>query len=141
MTQISLGLTFIRPNSVLNLMPCWMTQISLGLTFIRPNSVLISRVPCWGTMRKSPSLLYMALLDMDLLQVNTCTAIPCLVLLSPAPATVLSPSTQSTCSEPGRSKGFHLIWFGLGGWSVHWVVRNLWLYGRKGWCFTEGRIL
>ena len=51
-----------------------------------PNSVVMSRVPCWGTMRKSPSLLYIALLVMDTLHVNTCTAIPCLVLLSPAPA-------------------------------------------------------
>ena len=51
-----------------------------------PNSVVMSRVPCWGTMRKSPSLLYIALLVMDTLHVNTCTAIPCLVLLSPAPS-------------------------------------------------------
>ena len=95
-------------------MPCWMTQISLGLTFIltthsllspcyneltyRPNSVLISRVPCWGTMRKSPSLLYMARLDMDLLQVNTCTAIPCLVLLSPAPAVTKTTFSQLSTS-------------------------------------------
>ena len=58
------------------------------------------------------------------------------------PAIVLRPSTQSTCSEPaGMLKGFHLIWFGLGGWSDHWVVRNFWLYGWNGWCFTEGRIL
>ena len=52
----------------------------------RPNSVFTSRVPCWGTMRKSPSLLYIARLVMDLLQAYTWTAIPCLDLLSPAPA-------------------------------------------------------
>ena len=109
-----------------------------------PNSVVMWSSPCWGTMRKSPSLLYMARLFMELLHVYTWTAIPCLVLLSPAPvihhrrhylscsvvsigspATVWRPSTQSTLSFLGISKGFHLIWFGFGGWSLHFVVRNL----------------
>ena len=109
-----------------------------------PNSVVMSSSPCWGTMRKSPSLLHMARLFMELLHVYTWTAIPCLVLLSPAPvihqrrlyvsyvivsirspATVWRPSIQSTLSFLGISKGFHLIWFGFGGWSLHFVVRNL----------------
>ena len=108
-----------------------------------PNSVVMSSSPCWGTIRKSPSLLYIARFFMELLHVYTCIAIPCLVLLSPAPAnhhrrhyltyifvsrwspaTVWSPSIQSTSSSSGISNGFHLIWFGFGCCSFQFVVRN-----------------
>ena len=85
-------------------------------------------LPCWGTMRKSPSALYMALFSILWLQVYTWTARPFLLLLSPAPVIGLSiacfhcsishllPSSVHLPSQPWTQREYQKvsISFGLG---------------------------
>ena len=70
-----------------------------------PNSVKMSRGPCWGTIKKSPSELTAALRSMLALHRDVCTARPSLRVGSPEPAIVLRPEMKSTFPPVGMSKG------------------------------------
>ena len=58
-----------------------------------PNSVWMSRRPCWGRIKKSPSLLQNAFLSMDEFATYMWMARPSRRVGSPLPAIVLRPST------------------------------------------------
>ena len=69
-------------------------------------------------------------------------AIPFRSLGSPAPATVLSPWTKFTdVFLSGKSKGFHLSWFGFGCCSFQSWLNFPLSIGENGPWTTEGRIL
>lgn len=79
-----------------------------------PNSVWISNRPCWGRIKKSPSLLQKALFPIDVLAAYKCIARPSRSVGSPFPANVFRPSTKSTrSSSEGISMGCHASWVGL----------------------------
>mmetsp|Transcript_68169 Transcript_68169/g.215652 ORF Transcript_68169/g.215652 Transcript_68169/m.215652 type:complete len:204 (-) Transcript_68169:236-847(-) len=123
--------------------PRGITRISPGGTRRRPISERTSSVPCWGTIKKSPSALQRQLSSIPVLAVYMWMANPSLDSGPPAPHMVVMPRTKSVFSSgSGIVGGRHLSWLGVAVARLKsaTICSTGKLRGWKGSCVTEGRI-
>jgi hypothetical protein len=121
-------------------MPRGITAISPGATWRGPSSVRSRTGPRSGTNSSSPSASTKYLSVIDRFAAYRCTAMPFLVLMSPFPATVYSPSTKSVAAS-GMGSAFQRSRFGSGSISSNGVPRSVPLPIRENLgCAAEGMI-